>query len=62
MVLYVFESKKEKTIIEIEYFRKSSFDINYFEKIKNNKPMFHAKILTPYDRKEEEKFDINWKD
>jgi hypothetical protein len=58
----MFLNQKKKRQLLKSNFRKSSFDINYFEKIKNNKPMFHAKILTPYDRKEEEKFDINWKD
>ncbi|WP_027385231.1 hypothetical protein [Chryseobacterium gregarium] len=61
IVLYVFKAGRHKTVIEIEYYRKSNFDPDYFEKIKNNPPMLHAKIHMPPYGKGGKKFDVNWK-
>ncbi|MDH6253522.1 CRISPR/Cas system-associated endonuclease/helicase Cas3 [Chryseobacterium sp. H1D6B] len=59
--LYILESKKNLTVIEIQYYRKSNLDKEYFEKVKDNQPMFHAKISLPaYAKDSTEKFDINW--
>ena len=59
--LYVYKAKAEQTIIEIQYYPKSSLDKVYFEKVKNNKPMLHCKIATPpYADDNKIKFDINW--
>lgn len=58
--LYVFKAFKNKTIIEIMYFRKSNFEPDYFEVIKNNQPMFHSKVSIPYYARDKEKFDVNW--
>lgn len=61
IVLYIFKAKRNKTIIEIEYYRKSALDPSYFEKVKNNPPMVHAKIHLPLYYKNGENFDINWR-
>ncbi len=59
--LYVFQSKKDKTIIEIRYFLKSKLDIEYQQKIKEQEPMLHCKIgIPPHHTKQEDKFDVNW--
>lgn len=58
---YVYKSEKLKTIIEIQYFLKSSLDKEFFEKVKTNEPMIHCKIANPnYQEDSKEKFDINW--
>ena len=59
--LYVYKAKAEQTIIEIQYYPKSSLDKDYFEKVKDNKPMLHCKIdIPPYADDNKTKFDINW--
>ncbi|NIF06083.1 hypothetical protein F3J23_11595 [Chryseobacterium sp. Tr-659] len=60
VTLYVFRADKRKTIIEIQYFRKSHLEPDYFAKIKDNPPMFHSKITIPVYVWEGGKFDINW--
>jgi hypothetical protein len=58
--LYVFKAKKEETIIEIQYYRKSNLDKDFFETVRHNPPMLHSKISLPVYVKNKEKFDINW--
>ena len=58
--LYIFKAKKKETIIEIQYYRKSNLDKNFFETVKDNPPMFHSKISKPIYVIGGEKFDINW--
>lgn len=60
VVFYIFKAKNTETIIEIEYCRKSNFNVGYFEKIKDNPPMFHSKISMPRYGKDGKKIDINW--
>lgn len=57
---YIFKSKKQQTIIEIQYYRKSSLDKDFFDKVKNSPPMVYAKISMPVYAKNGEKFDVNW--
>lgn len=57
---YIFKATKKETVIEIQYYRKSNLDADYFEIAKNEKPMFHAKISKPYYVKNNNKFDVNW--
>ena len=58
---YIFKSKKDCTIIEIQYFRKSDLDSEYREKVRVNRPMYHAKMLLPPNKRNDlEKFDVNW--
>lgn len=60
VVLYVFKAESSKTIIEIEYLKKSDLDPKHYLKIKDYSPMFHAKIIMPPHQNQLEKFDINW--
>jgi len=60
VVLYIFKAKNNKTIIEIEYLKKSDLDPEYYQKIKDNSPMFHAKIIMPPNQNQMVKFDANW--
>ena len=60
--LYIYKSKKESTIIEIQYYQKSSLEPDFYETVKNNNPMLHSKIGLPnYRKNDTEKFDVNWK-
>ncbi|MBL1222429.1 hypothetical protein JET18_16370 [Chryseobacterium sp. L7] len=58
--LYIFKALKNETIIEIQYYRKSNMEADYFEVIKDYPTMLHAKINHPKYRLEGHKFDINW--
>lgn len=61
VTLYVFHARKEVTIIELEYVRKSNLSVAYYDKIKDVSPLFHSKIVLPgYYKDNENKFDINW--
>ena len=58
---YVYNATKSKTIIEIQYYPKSSLGLEYFEKVKDKEPMLHCKVSTPfYLKNENDKFDVNW--
>nr|WP_321411257.1 hypothetical protein [uncultured Carboxylicivirga sp.] len=58
---YVYKATKNKTIIEIQYYPKSSLDKDYFKKVKENEPMLHCKVSIPiYLQNDKEKFDVNW--
>jgi len=59
--LYVFKAKKNLTVIEIQYYKKARLDSDYFIKVKDNHPMYHAKVpLPPCRNNDSEKFGINW--
>lgn len=60
--LYIYKSEKDNTIIEIQYFPKSSLEPEFYETIINNKPMLHCKVSVPpyIGFKKEKKFDVNW--
>ena len=59
--LYVFESTSKQTVVEMQFYPKSSLDRDYLEKIKNNAPMLHCKVaIPPYSNDDKSKFDINW--
>lgn len=59
--LYIYKSKKESTIIEIQYYPKSSLELEFYETVKSNEPMLHCKIRLPnYQKNDNKKFDINW--
>lgn len=65
--LYIHQSQKNKIIIDIRYFSKSSLKPDYAVQVEQNDPMLHCKIPIPmYASKwpdkpnEYEKFDINW--
>ena len=59
--LYVYKSTSKLTVVEIQYYPKSSLDKDYFEKVKFNDPMLHCKVAIPsYSNGDNSKFDINW--
>ncbi|MDR6922314.1 hypothetical protein [Chryseobacterium sp. 2987] len=58
--LYIFRAFRNETIIEIQYYRKSNFEPDYFETVKDSQPMLHAKIALPSYASEGGKFDVNW--
>jgi hypothetical protein len=59
--LYIYKSKKESTIIEIQYYPKSSLESDFYETVKEKEPMLHCKIGLPnYRKNDTEKFDVNW--
>jgi len=60
VTLYIFRANTKETILEIQYYRKSNFDADYFAAIKNDPPRFHSKIAMPGYALEGEKFDVNW--
>ena len=59
--LHLYKSKKNESIIEIQYFPKSAHEPDFYETVKNNEPMLHSKIGIPnYRKNETDKFDVNW--
>jgi len=59
--MFILKANKKRTIIDIRYFLKSSFDQEYYEKVKDREPMYHAKIMHPLLPIDSNiKFDINW--
>jgi hypothetical protein len=58
--LFIWNAKKNSTIIEIQYFPKSSLDPDHRENVRNNDPMLHCKVPFPPYREENKKIDINW--
>lgn len=59
--IYIHKVEKDKTIIELRFFRKSKLDKSYRKKVQDNIPMIHFKIEhPPLIDTEKEKFDINW--
>jgi hypothetical protein len=59
--LHIYKSSKKLTIIDIRYYRKSSLDEDYRQKIINDPPMLHCKVsLPPWLSDKKEKFNINW--
>ena len=59
--MYIYKSKKESTIIEIQYYPKSLLESEFYETVKNNNPMLHCKVGIPnYRKNDREKFDVNW--
>ncbi len=58
--LYIYKSERKRTIIEIQYYPKSSLPSDFYKKIKENSPMLHCKIRLPYYSENDKKFDVNW--
>lgn len=59
--LYIYKSEKESSIIEIQYYPKSSLESEFYETVKDNDPMLHMKIgIPPYVNNKTEKYDVNW--
>ena len=63
--LHVYHALKSRTIIEIQYYPKSSLDTDFLHKVRNSAPMRHCKISihpSPYRFKERFVFTGNWVD
>ncbi len=59
--LYVYKADSHSTIIEIQYFPRSSHDIDYQKISATQETMLHCKVAVPaYASDNKEKFDINW--
>jgi hypothetical protein len=59
--LYIYKSEKESTIIEIQYYPKSSLESDFYETVKSNEPMLHMKIgIPPYVNTKTKRYDVNW--
>lgn len=59
--LVIYKSQKDKTIVDIRYYLKSSLETNYYETVKNNEPMLHCKVGIPqYAHGKSKKYDVNW--
>jgi hypothetical protein len=57
----IHKATKNDTIIEISYYPKSSLEPHFRQKVSDNPPMIHCKVVIPpwlLDKKK--KFDINW--
>jgi hypothetical protein len=59
--LYVYKADSHSTIIEIQYFPRSSNDFEYQKISATQETMLHCKVAVPaYASYNKEKFDINW--
>lgn len=59
--LYIYKADKQVTIIEIQYYPRSSLEMEYNEKTEFQESMLHCKVSLPaYHIDTKEKFDINW--
>ncbi len=59
--LYVYKADSHSTIIEIQYFPRSSHDLEYQKISATQETMLHCKVAVPaYASDNKEKFDINW--
>ena len=59
--LLIYKSKKKNTIIEIQYYPKSSLEPDFYKTVKDNEPMLHCKLpIPPYQKRKTEKYDVNW--
>jgi hypothetical protein len=59
--LFIYKSDKYSTIIEIQYFPRSSLNKDYQEMSSATETMLHCKVsIPPYASDTKEKFDINW--
>jgi len=59
--LYIYKAAKQMTIIEIQYYPRSSLDLEYQQFTQTKETMLHCKVSHPaYYSERNEKFDINW--
>ena len=59
--LYIYKAEKGLTIIEIQYYPRTSLEPGYRKSMETQEPMWHCKVYTPlYYSDTNEKFDINW--
>lgn len=41
---YIFRAEKDFTIVEIQYYKKSNLDRDFAKKVRDNPPMYHARV------------------
>ncbi len=59
--LYIYKANKNNTIIEIQYFPRTSLDLDYQKATSNQETILHYKVSLPnYAANTNQKFDINW--
>lgn len=59
--LYIYKAHKNLTIIEIQYFPRSTHEIEYQKLSATQETMIHCKVAIPsYALDNKKKFDINW--
>lgn len=58
--IFIHRSETNRTIIDLRYVLKSSFEQEHKSKIYQNAPMFHAKLSIPPMLENNEKFNVNW--
>lgn len=65
--LYVYQAKKDVTIVDICYYSRLSLKPEYRKQVESNLTMLHCKVATPIycgkfdsDNKRNGKFDIHW--
>lgn len=59
--LFIYKSSKNISLIEIQYFLKSSLDKEYHKKVGQDSPMIHSKLaIPPYVKGDKQRFNLNW--
>jgi len=61
--LVIYQAKRERTIIDIRYYPRTSLSEAYRQQVAANPPMLHCKVAIPpwlASATKQEKFDINW--
>ena len=59
--LYIHRAKQNVTIIDIQYYPKSTIDETHRRNVLDNPPMLHCKVkMPPWLSDNKKKFDINW--
>jgi hypothetical protein len=59
--LNIYNANKKTTIIEIQYFPRTSLDLDYQKMTADQETMLHYKVSLPnYAANSDQKFDINW--
>ena len=59
--LFIYKSTSKLTVVEIQFYPKTSLVKDNLEKAKDIDPMLHCKVaIPPYSKDDKSKFDINW--
>lgn len=61
LCFFIYQAEKSRTIIELQYFPKSSLDLEFLLKVQDQPPMIHHKIrMPPCWQDRTKRFDVNW--
>jgi len=58
--LYIYKATKKASIVEIQYYRRSSLSDEYKIMKVDQEPMLHSKVMLPVYNKKDKKFDLHW--